>query len=884
MQSKIAASLCGQNLRPKNLRMTAPQTLLTRRFSKKRMRPLPSVFASILLSTGTCSLMGQQPAANASAPPDFAHQIAPILKQHCGNCHTGDKKKGGFSLNTRGDWTAGSENGPVFDSKAPEKSKVIDVLFSADPDVVMPPHEKDRPRPTKEQLDLLRRWVLTGAAWEPGYAFVKPSYQAPVKPRLPKLPDAVDNREHPLDRLLDAYLAKNKLPLPELADDATFARRVYLDLIGLLPSPEALQNFTRSTTPNKRANLVDSLLNQTTEYTEHWMTFWNDLLRNDYGGTGFITGGRKQVSTWLYEALKTNMPYDAMVRALVNPSGETEGYAQGITWRGTVSASQTREVQYAQSVSQSFLGLNFKCASCHDSFIDRWKLTDAYGFAAVYGDKPIEIARCEKGTGKMAVPSFPFPEIGQIDPQAPREERLKQLANLITHPENGWFARTITNRLWATLLGRGLVHPVDAMGTEPWSEEILDYLGWDLAQNHFDLKKTLRLIATSRAYQSAAEIRAKQDDTGKYAFRGPRAKRLTAEQFVDLLWQVTESAPTHVDAPVHRGVPDEKKLASTELSARFIQAPAAPEASRDSKPAPSNARGAAAKTAPLTVLHKVVELPAKPVRISGVLMEPAGNSARLLLNGVVHTFQRGARDRGSSSPKAGEVQELQITDHFTAGANLFAIAQNTPPKGDHSPVLLELEVLFADGKTLRIASDAGWQAGFGFNEESVTGKKLALSHADFKAASWVPALMSEAEVPAAKVKPRFVVATQPPLPARAALLKADLLMRTLGRPNRDQIVTSRPQDLSTLEALDLAAGQRLSQMLSAGAAKVSQRKWNSNEELVDWVFHAALARNPSPPEKEASVEILAQASTQKQAAVEDLLWSLFALPEFQLIR
>jgi hypothetical protein len=125
---------------------------------------------------------------------------------------------------------------------------------------------------------------------------------------------------------------------------------------------------------------------------------------------------------------------------------------------------------------------------------------------------------------------------------------------------------------------------------------------------------------------------------------------------------------------------------------------------------------------------------------------------------------------------------------------------------------------------------------------------------------------------------------QPRIPARAALLKADLLMRTLGRPNRDQIVTSRPQDLSTLEALDLAAGQRLSQMLSAGAGKVSQLKWESHESLVTWLFQAALARPPSLPEKEASLELLAQAGTQKQAAVEDLLWSVFALPEFQLIR
>jgi hypothetical protein len=270
------------------------------------------------------------------------------------------------------------------------------------------------------------------------------------------------------------------------------ARRLHLDLLGLLPEPTALQRFLDSKDPEKRARLADSLLERKTDSSEHWLTFWNDLLRNDYGGTGFITGGRKQVSSWLYEALYNNKPYDIMVRELVNPSPDTEGYAEGITWRGTVSASQTREVQFAQSISQSFLGLNLKCASCHDSFVDKWKLTDAYGLAAVYSEKPVEIARCEKLTGKTAVRGW-FRQIGQVDANAPRAVRLKQLADLMTHPDNGWFARTIANRLWARLLGRGLVHPVDAMGTQPWSEEILDYLGWHLAQSHFDLKATLRL-------------------------------------------------------------------------------------------------------------------------------------------------------------------------------------------------------------------------------------------------------------------------------------------------------------------------------------------------------------------------------------------------------
>src|SRR5688500_19393315 len=104
----------------------------------------------------------------------------------------------------------------------------------------------------------------------------------------------------------------------------------------------------------------------------------------------------------------------------------------------------------------------------------------------------------------MAQAAWLYPELGQVDAQAPQPERLKQLAALMTHPENGRFTRTIVNRLWHRLMGRGIVHPVDAMQTEPWNADLLDYLAVHLAENGYDLKQTLRLIVTSQAYQSCS--------------------------------------------------------------------------------------------------------------------------------------------------------------------------------------------------------------------------------------------------------------------------------------------------------------------------------------------------------------------------------------------
>jgi hypothetical protein len=290
-------------------------------------------------------------------------------------------------------------------------------------------------------------------------------------------------------------------------------------------------------TPLDRKKVGDVYLANDRGYAAHWMTYWNYLLRNDYGGTGFITGGRQQVTSWLYLALLENKPYNQFVSELVAPTKESRGFIDGIVWRGTGNASQTRQIQFSRNISQVFLGINMKCASCHDSFIDRWTLKEAHGLATIYAEKPVELERCDKPTGEMMVACWLFPELGQIDASKPRDERLKQLAGLMTHPENGRIQRTIVNRLWAQLMGRGIVYPVDAMNIEPWSENLLDLLANHLVESGYDLKSFLRLIATSRICQSRADIR--EDGNSAYVFRGSVRKRMTAEQFLDTIRFVT---------------------------------------------------------------------------------------------------------------------------------------------------------------------------------------------------------------------------------------------------------------------------------------------------------------------------------------------------------
>ena len=494
-----------------------------------------------------------------AAGPDFVHEVVPILKKNCAECHTDMKKKGGFSMNTEESFRKGSEDGPVVDPAQPEKSLILKLVATADEDLRMPPKGKGL---DAKEIETLTAWVLAGAAWEPGFSFTKAAYEPPLRPRIPVLPAAVNQRANPLDRIIDHYLAEKNLPPPAALDDAAFLRRVHLDLVGLLPDAEKVRTFAADPSPEKRARLVDDLLEDKTAYAEHWLTFWNDLLRNDYVGTGYIDGGRKQISGWLYQALYDNMPYDQFVRELVAPSPANDGFANGIKWRGSISAAQRVPLQYAQSVGQTFLGINLKCASCHDSFVDRWKLSEAYGLAAIYSDEPLEMFRCDKPTGKPAVPAWLFPELGTVDASLPKAERLKQLAALITHPQNGRTPRAIANRLWQRLMGRGIVHPVDAMQSPPWSEDLLDQLAVHLVENRWDLKQTLRLICLSAAYQSKAESYEQPPPETTYVYRGPRPKRLTAEELTDAIWQVCGTAPANFDAPVTRAAPQPMVRAS----------------------------------------------------------------------------------------------------------------------------------------------------------------------------------------------------------------------------------------------------------------------------------------------------------------------------------
>lgn len=794
------------------------------------------------------------PICGKSAPVDFSHQIVPILREHCAECHTGDKKKGGLSMNTRADLMTGSENGPVIEDRHSDKSKFIELLVTKDEDSRMPPKGA---RLSPEKIELLKAWIDGGALWDEGFAFKKPAYEPPLKPRRVELPKVVKGRTNAVDRILDAYLAKNKLKTPAPISDAEFARRVHLDLIGLLPEPEALETFLKDKHTDKRERLVRDLLGDDVAYAEHWLTFWNDLLRNDYSGTGFITGGRKQISKWLYRALVENLPYDEFVRELIAPpTPESAGFEQGIKWRGSVNASQTVEVQFAQSVGQSLLGINLKCASCHDSFIDRWKLDEAYGLAAIIAEQPMEISRCDKPLGRTAKAAWLFPELGQIDAEKPPKERLQQLAALMTHPQNGRVPRTIVNRLWQRLMGRGIVHPVDAMQTAPWNSDLLDYLATNLADNKYDLKQTLELICTSEAYQSKAQVVGPGVDDHGYVYAGPRAKRMTAEQFVDAVWQLTGTAPKKFDAPLVRGEAEAKSAPKLELQGQWVWAT-------------DNVSTNLAKAGEAIALRHKFTLMALPLRAGAAIS--ADNSYTLYVNG-----KELAADEDWMT-----VEPVSLDGVLKKGANeILIVAKNAGNAPNLAGVFFEARLRMTEGAEEVIGTDATWE----WTKMLPDAKgKFAKQPMD-----WKPAVaVATPEVWTKRLHTQIVgtlnqtvYATLPMV--RASLVKADLLQRTMGRPNRDQIVTSRPEDLSTLQALDLNNGQELTDLLAKGAERLVKEHGAGTDAIAKWIYTAALSRPPTKQELAVARDALGKTATEQ--GVQDLLWAVVMMPEFQIVR
>jgi hypothetical protein len=356
-------------------------------------------------------------------------------------------------------------------------------------------------------------------------------------------------RKNLIDGLVWEKLKSQGLLPSQPCDDATFLRRAHLDIIGRLPTPEEVRSFLADSSSDKRAKLIDALLERP-EYADHWAGKWADLLRPNPYRVGIKTV--MAMDTWIRDSFRANKPYDQFARELIT--------AEGSTWKNgaaVIFRDRREPAELTTMISQLFLGTRLDCAKCHHHPFEKWSQDDFYSFAAYFSrvgrkgtglsppisgseefilfGKPVKVTH--PTTGKEMTPR---PIFGSAPPVQEGEDPRLALADWIVSGDNELFLQTIANRVWAELMGRGLVDPVDDLrATNPPSNPaLLAALGSHLRDQKYDLKQLIRLICNSHVYGLAVKPEgANVQDTRNFSRR--YRTRMRAEVLADAICDIT---------------------------------------------------------------------------------------------------------------------------------------------------------------------------------------------------------------------------------------------------------------------------------------------------------------------------------------------------------
>jgi hypothetical protein len=325
------------------------------------------------------------------------------------------------------------------------------------------------------------------------------------------------------------------------ARDDEFIRRAYLDAIGILPTREEVESFLADQTPDKCTRLVDRVLSRP-EWVDYWTYKWCDLLTSGNGSRPFYE--------WIRASVEQNKPWSTIAYEIITASGRS-------TENGAVNFflfHRTPE-DLGENVAQIFLGVNVGCARCHNHPLDRWTQREYYAFANLFSRVRLKQQFSAGKFNTWLVASSPDGELlyprtgaalrpapldGQAMPSHTSQDRRVYFAKWLTTPQNRAFARTVVNRVWANFFSRGLVHPVDDLrSTNPASnEELLEAVTRDFVAGGFDVKRLMRTIMLSAAYQRSATANASNAHDDRYYSRY-LVRRLPAEVILDAVSQVT---------------------------------------------------------------------------------------------------------------------------------------------------------------------------------------------------------------------------------------------------------------------------------------------------------------------------------------------------------
>jgi Protein of unknown function (DUF1553)/Protein of unknown function (DUF1549)/Planctomycete cytochrome C len=539
-----------------------------------------SFLVALALTALAC---GSEAYAATPATVDFDRDVRPILQKRCFECHGADTQESDLRLDVREALLKGGKSGrPAVLPGKSGKSRLIEVITGLDKKVSMPP---DGARLSAAEIDTLRKWIDRGAEWSAS----KPTTPGPkthsgdfwsFRPvRAPKPAQAGGGwNSNPVDTFIAAKLQTSGLNASPPADRRTLIRRLYLDLLGLPPSPREMADFLADHHPLAWDRLVDRVLNSP-HYGERWARHWLDVVR--FAETdGFETNVERpnayHYRDYVIDALNTDKPYDRFVFEQIAGDAVGEDAATGFLVGGPCDQVKSPDIVLTRTqrldeltdmintTGTAFLALTLGCAKCHDHKFDPISQRDFYAVEAVFsgvrhGDRPAAKTSLVVYGGRFEEPP-PVHRLFRGDPMLPREpigpgavallgrleipesspeqQRRIALARWIARAENPLTARVIVNRVWHYHFGRGIVDtPSDFghHGAEPSHPELLDWLAGELVQSGWSLKHVHRLILTSSTYRQSSSPRPdalKADAAARLLWRFP-PRRLEAEAIRD---------------------------------------------------------------------------------------------------------------------------------------------------------------------------------------------------------------------------------------------------------------------------------------------------------------------------------------------------------------
>jgi len=355
----------------------------------------------------------------------------------------------------------------------------------------------------------------------------------------------VEERNY-VDKLIDDKLKKLRITPSGLCTDEEFLRRVSIDITGSLPSVEEHNRFLADPDPAKRARLIDTLLARP-EFADIWVMKWAELLQIR-SSVDVSYKSALVYYNWLRDQILQNVPVNELVRQLVSSTGGTfENPAAGFY------QFETDPLKLAEDTAQAFLGVQIKCAQCHNHPFDQWTMNDYRGFVAFFtqiarkkGEDPRETIVSDRHDGnsvnpvtnKVVMPKY----LGGAAPGASTEDRRKLLADWMADPGNPYFAKHFANMVWAQFFGRGIIEPVDdvRVSNPPANPRLLDALAQHLVDYKYDFRRLIRDICLSRTYQASSQPNdTNEADARNFSHSGIR--RLRAEVMLDCISKATDT-------------------------------------------------------------------------------------------------------------------------------------------------------------------------------------------------------------------------------------------------------------------------------------------------------------------------------------------------------